>query len=426
MVGTCLLINLLFLIFACALAHVSDGTGTLFKGDCARVRILDTDIHVIINGLATAVVGASNYTMQCLAAPTRSEVDQAHLKGTWLEIGVPSARNLRHISPRRVILWSVLVISTVPVHLMWNSVIFSSLQNNFFLVIGASNDMLQNDGFPCTNGSIAISYPLTYPMMSSYVDYSDVVCEVFDRTLGPAKSNTSLTRLEAGECTKQYSTEIQSRWSNVVVVVDNADADSGCEVKPTPNHLTRPFAFMTPGIFWQNGGYCYTQNASNDSVLAHTNQPIISNWAESLTVHAISPQTTRVSQYPIEYCLATEGSKPCRLEFSLPILLIILVCNAIKLSAVVCTLNIITEEHLVTLGDSVSSFLEIPDRTTIGHCLGARAFFKGRQFRQNYYISSRVYRTRNMETGKQVRLYWFQAVSLGFWIFLLILYVWSI
>ena len=142
MTGTCLVVNLLFLILAYAFFHVSDGTGTLFKGDYAKAQTLNTGVHMVINGITTGFISASNYTMQCLAAPSRSEVNKAHSKGIWLNIGVPSARNLRHISIYRMILWCVLVVSTLSVHLMWNSVVFSTLQNNTFMVIGALRDML--------------------------------------------------------------------------------------------------------------------------------------------------------------------------------------------------------------------------------------------------------------------------------------------
>lgn len=56
--------------------------------------------------------------MQCLVAPSRAEVDKAHSKGTYLDIAVPSVRNLRLISKYKVFLWLVLAVSSVPLHLM--------------------------------------------------------------------------------------------------------------------------------------------------------------------------------------------------------------------------------------------------------------------------------------------------------------------
>ena len=55
--------------------------------------------------------------MQCLSAPTRKEVDEAHAKGKWLDIGVPSVRNLTNIAKPRVGMWLGLALTSLPLHL---------------------------------------------------------------------------------------------------------------------------------------------------------------------------------------------------------------------------------------------------------------------------------------------------------------------
>ena len=56
--------------------------------------------------------------MQCLVAPTRAEIDKAHAKGAYLDVAVQSLRNLGSLSMYKVFLWSVLAISSLPLHLM--------------------------------------------------------------------------------------------------------------------------------------------------------------------------------------------------------------------------------------------------------------------------------------------------------------------
>lgn len=56
--------------------------------------------------------------MQCLSAPTRKEVDEAHAQGKWLDIGVPSVRNLTNIAKPRVAMWLGLGLTSLPLHLM--------------------------------------------------------------------------------------------------------------------------------------------------------------------------------------------------------------------------------------------------------------------------------------------------------------------
>ena len=89
-----LLINLCFTIWAVLRFRTQSGLGTLYDGSCKRTRTLAFWIHLAINVFSTLLLGASNYSMQCLSAPTRGEIDKAHSQGIWLDIGVPSVRNL--------------------------------------------------------------------------------------------------------------------------------------------------------------------------------------------------------------------------------------------------------------------------------------------------------------------------------------------
>ncbi|KAK3899103.1 hypothetical protein C8A05DRAFT_46749 [Staphylotrichum tortipilum] len=51
-----------------------NGIGILFEGSCSRVRTLNTALHVVINALSSVLLAGSNYCMQCLSAPTRSQM----------------------------------------------------------------------------------------------------------------------------------------------------------------------------------------------------------------------------------------------------------------------------------------------------------------------------------------------------------------
>lgn len=95
-----------------------DDINDIFKGDCSRTQQISTAIHLVINLLSTLLLGASNMCMQLLAAPTRSEIDRAHKRFTWLDIGAPSLRNLRYIGRERLIIWIVLGLSSVPIHFL--------------------------------------------------------------------------------------------------------------------------------------------------------------------------------------------------------------------------------------------------------------------------------------------------------------------
>jgi hypothetical protein len=116
--------NLSVVIWAATTKHgPSDLTLNLRTGEnasqCADVQNLNKWGHLVINLLSTVLLSGSNYCMQCLSAPTRRDINAAHLDGRWLDIGVPSVRNLRWISRKRLCLWLTLGLSSLPLHLLY-------------------------------------------------------------------------------------------------------------------------------------------------------------------------------------------------------------------------------------------------------------------------------------------------------------------
>jgi hypothetical protein len=122
--------------------EIQGGIGMLLQGSCARVRRLNVWVHLLVNLLSTLLLCASNYCMQILNAPSRSEVDQAHSRRQWLQIEVPSLHNLKRIGRDRSILWMLLMLSSLPLHLLYNPVIFTKLQANEYTVIPSMEDWL--------------------------------------------------------------------------------------------------------------------------------------------------------------------------------------------------------------------------------------------------------------------------------------------
>jgi hypothetical protein len=90
----------------------------LYEGDCERVKYMGIGAHVGINILSTLLLGNSNLCMQLLVAPTRDEIDAAHRRKVWLDIGIQSWRNLTNIKPSRMWIWVILLISSIPLHFM--------------------------------------------------------------------------------------------------------------------------------------------------------------------------------------------------------------------------------------------------------------------------------------------------------------------
>jgi hypothetical protein len=68
-----------------------------------------------------ALLIPSNYALQCVAAPTRAEIDSAHARipRRTLDIGVMSPVNLREKQVVAKILFGSLVLSSLSIHLRY-------------------------------------------------------------------------------------------------------------------------------------------------------------------------------------------------------------------------------------------------------------------------------------------------------------------
>jgi hypothetical protein len=93
-------------------------------GEAEDMSWWSSAFHIVINVLSTLLLAASNYTMQVLSSPTRGEIDKAHSSNQWLDIGVLSLLNLARISRRQRFLCVILALSSIPIHLFYNSAVF--------------------------------------------------------------------------------------------------------------------------------------------------------------------------------------------------------------------------------------------------------------------------------------------------------------
>lgn len=124
-IAAVLVLNIILTVAAVVVAYSKNNEKTfsvasLYMGKCSVAKNSTTGVHLVINILSTAMLGASNYCLQCLASPSRSEVDEAHGQKTWLQIGVPNIVSLlRNQRGRRWYLGAVLLTTSLPIHLMF-------------------------------------------------------------------------------------------------------------------------------------------------------------------------------------------------------------------------------------------------------------------------------------------------------------------
>ena len=314
--GAVFLLNLIVTIWATQSFEVQNGYGTLINGECSKTRKASTWIHLAINVFSTILLSASNYCMQILTAPTRPEIDRAHVKGRWLDIGVPSVRNLKWISIKRVCIWICLALSSLPLHLLYNSAVFDTLTGNEF------------DFYV---GSKEVNTWSTDSENSNFLDFAQKA------------QRDELERLDPVACIQAYTPEFVSDRRDFALILNTSftPAPTGsnsnwlCSDPKFPLDCT-PSAVIN---YINNGGTWYhVGSAAGDP-----------NGA-------------------IEYCLSERVQERCQLQFSITIMVIVIIANFLKLLCMLYTVRSHSVPTLVTVGDAIASFLQDPDPTTVGHC----------------------------------------------------------
>ncbi|KAH7304094.1 hypothetical protein B0I35DRAFT_445883 [Stachybotrys elegans] len=305
-------------------AGYESGTSIVFEGSCEDSEQATKWPHLAINFLSTLLLGASNNCAQILVAPTRQDVDKAHAKGRWLDIGVPSVRNIRHIPSWRSILCLFLFLSSVPLHMVYNSVILQGISWIEYDAILVTEDFVKG-------GSLG----------NYYMNWAT------GKTLQASAVAKNLTRLENAECLQIFGQEMyQTSWSALVVVTSTSSTDGS---------LANEFG---PGL---DGGLCgdsqsYRCNVLNDNgVTTWTleNMPLC-HWAGCNSPPKVS----------IAYCLAQHVHPRCAIYVSLTLLYVVIAFNLTKICCLVLALFGHKSLPLLTVGDAIASFLNHPDPAT--------------------------------------------------------------
>ncbi|KAF2122107.1 hypothetical protein BDV96DRAFT_137243 [Lophiotrema nucula] len=325
--GFVLLLNSILAVVAATRWNPQDGIATAYTGNCTTAGRWTMVTHLLINLLSSLLLGASNYCMQRLVAPTRREIDIAHARKKWLDIGLPSLRNLSSISKSRVIIWVLLAMSSIPLHFLYNSVVFETIAANevYFLQVHPAfftdKQSWSYDAsldYPPTNESNA-----TYPVLNS--TWNNYVTRIQESLLdGKYLDPTQFENITSDECVSRYSS-----------------------------------SFITSG----NGFAVPVQSEQLEDNINATKS--LSPWLPIDRESSI----TGLHHAEFAYCLSQKVPPKCQVQMSQTILFIVIACNIVKFGLMFIILWHMNYDTVVTVGDAIKSFLQIPDQTTENICL---------------------------------------------------------
>ncbi|KAF2145296.1 uncharacterized protein K452DRAFT_266093 [Aplosporella prunicola CBS 121167] len=338
-----LIANIVVAIVASNIVRRETGSGLgiakVRKGRCANLERIELGIHLAINAISTLLLGASNYCMQCLVAPTRADVDRAHKKGEWLDVGVPSLRNFRFIAPMKLVFWLSLGLSSIPLHLFYNSTFFTSLKNHPYDIYIASENFTKGSWF----SDVSVGHE-PYRVQAAINGSKQL------------ESDSYFERLENPDCIEEYAKVPQLDRKTVVLISNNSASNNNYLWKHTiPKDLK-----YTALHAWD----------FNSSLYAMSHMDVIDGAWKKVRSNATD---WTVWGFKVEYCLSEKTKDECTLHVATSLLVVVIVFNAVKLLIITFVAWRMTNKPLITIGDAASSFISDPDMTTHGLCLFAKA-----------------------------------------------------
>lgn len=380
-------LSILLIILLIISVNVGRSQGTSFQEetviwqtDCTTTARANLWIHLAINLFATGILGSSNFFMQVLVAPTRREIDQAHASGRWAEIGCNSIHNFRLLPRRKTFLWLLFTLSSVPLHLVFNSCVLESKASNAF------HEIIASEGFLADS-------PWSYPGMAQlFTDPSnehrwyDDDAPMIAKIQKDAKSMDNWESIDFQQCKDRYNHagRVVSDYRHVILVVkflNGTQINSWDEARL----VNRSSAFHETNSLWEHQlvmrtGSMMTMYSSTILSLFYTE---INHLNDTLSISLDSQPYAQIPDMVVDRCLSKVTKSPCKILVANKLLLIVYIMCCFKCFLCIFTLLNLrfmnNEEPLMTPGDAIASFIATPGVDTKGMCTlgsqreGARA-----------------------------------------------------
>ncbi|KAF4826317.1 hypothetical protein CGCTS75_v009288 [Colletotrichum tropicale] len=326
-IGT-LTVTMLFLlgIYWVALAKTKNfmQSWRFFSADCGRTTVTNTMLHLLINIFSTLVLASSNFFMQVLNAPTRSEVDTAHAQ--------------------------------VPIHMMFNSSVFKiDKRMGDFHVTVASNAFIEGGSYFLPGASMIISNTTTNgnlgdtALLPTFQDL--VINNISQYALNVSQAaaiGSEWEKLEPADCGGLFNISTctgLTNFRNLVIVLKG----SGWKRSETWNLSANNDEMWQPilprdefNTLWYSAQCAMSGTLTSDgfaSCLTNCEKFFKwKNWEEDESRVSISVQDWYRSQpitdyhgLELDHCRAEPRNTTCSVALAKPLLLIVLISIVMKI-----------------------------------------------------------------------------------------------
>jgi len=317
----------------------------------------------------------------------------------------------------------------------WNSAVFTTTQKLDYQVLVVTPDFFNHPAVDCTQ-NVTLSYeqatnfynaysiytpdyertPLEFNSLpganisSSNYWYQADACSTANALLTNATQG-KLQRLTNEQCIQEYGAgdgAMKDR-GNLLVVTKERPSFSNATI--LLNFRFETFVSNFTGNNWVCNPTMLNANGYSCDYKSLAQASTTTDW----TLGDFVPDPANPyhfadnDQWPIDYCLSqqTDLGGTCLLQYSLIIMICVLIANSIKFGVIFFFLRTSFEPILATIGDGISTFLERPDTTTID-----RPFLDRKEAR-NFNPNSKTTPVVWQPPRKPLR--WWHAPSLPRW-----------
>ncbi|KAF1974112.1 hypothetical protein BU23DRAFT_462333 [Bimuria novae-zelandiae CBS 107.79] len=305
-----------------SIAHsgYQNGIANVMYGEASSISRWSTFFHLLINAASTVLLASSNYTMQVLCSPTRDDIDTAHARGMWVDIGLLSFRNLKAIPRKRAALALVLAFSSVPLHLFYNAAVFQIATYN--------------------------EHNITIIEHGSHA-YDTLVVLSDDTQPGQTFRNLSNAQWK-----QIYGTKFVADHGDLFLSIDRmAFNTSNLPTAPNTDHFLPLYI-----------------EKSNQEII-HNLTIESADWIRYNHSTGISVDEGIPVSMSVKLAFAKIIEPHSRIQTSLYFMVTVIAFNLLKLAIMLRVLFTDRQDYIVTLGDALATFLKHPDPVTHGKCM---------------------------------------------------------
>ena len=211
--------------------------------------------------------------------------------------------------------------------------------------------------------------------------------------------------LTPSECTKLYNTDFVSNHRNLFLITNHASNTTHNNTLLDMIHVQVSGDVASPSSWMCNYNEVSLHQIYKPGKSSCNPRELTSNVTRGLPWRI---ELTTWGEVEIGGCKSERTAEKCKVQFSLGIMVVVICCNLVKACCMVMAVVRSREPTLVTLGDAVDSFLEIPDPTTMGICFADRRFIE-REWRRGWRTGPRQWKQKGVQR-------WWTSVSKTRWI----------